>query len=116
MESKLHQLIVRYYEDKRYRNGINILLCLVSLAMIYRLGYVVGRFFYYVQQNFFSWFITKILRCPKKNRLHTGLIGQPFYLCRKEIRRADGKADQTDLYIILAFGIGGNRRTGILAV
>ena len=54
MESKLHQLIVRYYEDKRYRNGINILLCLVSLAMIYRLGYVVGRLFYYVQQNFFS--------------------------------------------------------------
>ena len=54
MESKLHQLIVRYYEDKSFRNYINTALCICSLTMIYRLGYVVGRFFYYVQQNFFS--------------------------------------------------------------
>ncbi|MCD7849777.1 MAG: hypothetical protein LUH63_08580 [Parabacteroides sp.] len=54
MESKLHQLIVLYYEDKIYRNSINILLCLVSLIMIYRLGYAVGEFIYYVQLNFFS--------------------------------------------------------------
>ncbi len=53
MESKLHQLITRYYAGKRYRS-INILLCLVSLAVIYRLGYVVGKFIYYVELDFFS--------------------------------------------------------------
>ncbi|GEM_PF-1596217 len=54
MESKLHRLITRYCADKRYRNCINVLLCLVSLAMIYRLGYVVGKFIYYVKLDFFS--------------------------------------------------------------
>ena len=53
MESKLHRLIACYCADKRYRNCVNMLLCIVSLAMIYRLGYVAGKFIYYVQQNFF---------------------------------------------------------------
>lgn len=54
MESKLHQWIERYCTDKRYRMYINLALCLWSLFMIYRLGYAVGEFIYYIQQDFFS--------------------------------------------------------------
>lgn len=54
MKSKIHQSIGRYYASKRYRMYINLALCLWSLFMIYRLGYAVGEFIYYIQQDFFS--------------------------------------------------------------
>ena len=66
--------------------------------MIYRLGYVVGKFIYYVKLDFFSWLSCSSLPLPER------------------IPEADGKADQTDLYIIVIFGFDGNKRASLLAL
>ena len=93
MESKLHRLIACCCADKRYRNCVNMLLCIVSLAMIYRLGYVAGKFIYYVQQNFFPWLLLKYYAARKSSVSVRDLSGS-FLSLPERISEVDGKADQ----------------------
>ena len=79
--------------------------------MIYRLGYVVGKFIYYVKLDFFSWLLLKYYAAPKRSVFVRNLSCSSLPL-----PEADGKADQTDLYIIVIFGFDGNKRASLLAL
>ena len=83
--------------------------------MIYRLGYVVGKFIYYVKLDFFSWLLLKYYVAPKRSVFVRNLSGCSLPLPER-IPEADGKADQTDLYIIVIFGFDGNKRASLLAL
>lgn len=53
---------------------------------------------------------------PEKDPFTYGTFRAASLPLPERMNRADGKADQTDLCTVFVFGIGGDRRTRILAV